>query len=46
MPDGTCTNCGIGKPVVIAYRGLNDIVYQYQGDLNYCPNCGTKMDLE
>ena len=42
--DGICTNCGVEKPIVIAYRGFSDIVYQYQGELNYCPNCGAKMD--
>lgn len=42
--DGICTNCGVEKPIVTAYRGFSDIVYQYQGELNYCPNCGAKMD--
>ena len=42
--NGICTNCGIEKPVVIAYRGFDEIVYQYKGELNYCPNCGAKME--
>ena len=41
--NGACTNCGVKQPVVTAYlRG--DLVYQYQGELNYCPHCGAKMD--
>lgn len=39
-----CTNCRVEKPIITAYRGVSDIVYQYQGELNYCPNCGAKMD--
>lgn len=42
--DGVCTNCGVKKPIITAYRGFSDVVYQYQGELNYCPNCGAKMD--
>lgn len=42
--NGICTNCRVEKPIVTAYRGFSDIVYQYQGELNYCSNCGAKMD--
>ena len=42
--NGICTNCGIEKPIVTAYRAFSDIVYQYKGELNYCPNCGAQME--
>lgn len=44
--NGICSHCGVEKPIVKIYRGNNEIVYQYQGELNYCPNCGAKMDEE
>ena len=39
-----CDNCGTKKPIVTVCRGVCDLIYQYHGELNYCPNCGAKMD--
>jgi Zn finger protein HypA/HybF involved in hydrogenase expression len=40
--DGRCTNCHTDKPVVMA-SVVQGYMHQYQGRLNYCPNCGAKM---
>lgn len=42
--DGHCTNCGTSKFVVKIVRGFDEVLYEYEGEANYCPNCGAKMD--
>lgn len=43
--NGRCTNCHTDKPVVMA-SVVHGYMHQYQGRLNYCPNCGARMDEE
>jgi hypothetical protein len=43
--DGRCTNCHTDKPVVMA-SVVQGYMHQYQGRLNYCPNCGAKIEEE
>lgn len=38
--DECCTNCGTPKFVMKVVRGLDEVVYEYEGEANYCPNCG------
>lgn len=42
-PDGisTCSNCGKAAP----YDVEGDII-MYWPNLNYCPNCGAKMEVQ
>ena len=42
--DECCTNCGTSKFVMKAVRGFDEVIYEYEGEANYCPNCGAKMD--
>lgn len=42
--DGCCTNCGIPKFVMNIVRGFDEVIYEYEGKANYCPNCGAEMD--
>lgn len=42
--DGCCTNCRTPKFVIKVVRGFDEVVYEYGGEANYCPNCGAKMD--
>lgn len=42
--DGYCTNCGTSKFVMSVTRGFDEVLYEYEGKANYCPNCGAKMD--
>ena len=40
-----CTNCNMDLPPKnVKVRG--EIVWQYAGEMNYCPNCGAKMEVE
>lgn len=43
--NGRCTNCHIDKPVVDA-SVTQGYMHRYAGKLNYCPNCGAKMEEE
>lgn len=43
--DGRCTNCHTDKPIVTV-SVEQGYIHQYQGKLNYCPNCGAKMREE
>lgn len=44
IKDWRCTNCNIGLPV-ISVENHNGIVWQYTGEMKYCPNCGAKMEV-
>ena len=44
--DGCCTNCRTPKFVMKVVRGFDEVVYEYEGEANYCPNCGAKMEKE
>ena len=41
--NGRCTNCHTDKPIVTT-SVIQGYIHQYQGRLNYCPNCGAKME--
>ena len=43
--DGVCSGCGIEKPICNVIRGC-EVLYRYEGEMNYCPNCGAKMEVE
>ena len=42
---GRCTNCHTDKPDVTT-SVVQGYIHKYQGRLNYCPNCGAKMEEE
>jgi len=42
---GRCTNCLADKPVLMA-SVVHGYISRYQGKLNYCPNCGAKIEEE
>ena len=43
--NGRCTNCLADKPALMA-SVVHGYISQYQGNLNYCPNCGAKMEVD
>lgn len=43
--DENCSNCGTRMPITtVYYRG--NLVFKYEGEINYCPNCGAIIDKE
>lgn len=44
--NGVCSNCKTDKPIVRVYMRRSEPIYEYDGKLNYCPNCGARMDKE
>lgn len=40
--NGRCTNCHTDRPIVMA-SVTQGYMHQYQGKINYCPNCGAKI---
>lgn len=43
--NGKCSECGCDRVITKVYRD-DEVVWIATYRDNYCPNCGTKMDLE
>lgn len=39
-----CSNCGTPKFLMKVTREFDEVIYEYEGEANYCPNCGAQMD--
>lgn len=43
--NGVCSNCGTRTPITTVYYH-GELIYKYEGEMNFCPNCGAIMQKE